>query len=163
VRLLQEMNLWAPLLENLKLVALSPEVPLDLAKGLSVVPLEVPHRDEHGVGTFAFRIQGPSRSLLYVPDIDDWRQWPAARQIIAGVDVSLADASFYSIDELSGRPPVAHPLAPDTVDFFAGLPSQLILTHLNHTNRLLEGNSAAKEALTAQGVSVAQFGQIISL
>jgi hypothetical protein len=39
----------------------------------------------------------------------------------------------------------------------------LILTHLNHTNRLLDRESAARAELAAQGVTVAHFGQIIPL
>lgn len=160
---LQGTNLWRPLLANLALMSLAPDVPIDLAPGLSILPAAVPHRDELGAGTFAFRVQGPDRVLLYAPDIDAWDQWPLARQVIAGVDVTLADASFYSADELGGRPPVAHPLVPDTVAFFAGLPSQLILTHLNHTNPLLEGANPLRAELAARGVTVASFGQIIPL
>jgi pyrroloquinoline quinone biosynthesis protein B len=101
--------------------------------------------------------------VLYVPDIDDWEQWPAAGEIIGGVDVTLADATFYTSDELGGRRPVAHPLVPDTVAFFAGQPGQLILTHLNHTNRLLDGDSPERAELARQGVKVAHFGQVIRL
>jgi phosphoribosyl 1,2-cyclic phosphodiesterase len=43
------------------------------------------------------------------------------------------------------------------------LSSQLILTHLNHTNRLLDPESKARAALASQGVTIAQFGQIIAL
>lgn len=160
---LQETALWRPLLGNLRLFALAAGVAVDLAPGLSITPLEVPHRDELGAGTFAFRVQGPDGALLYVPDIDDWGRWPLAREAIAGVDVILADASFHSADELAGRPPVAHPLVADTVAFFADLPGRLILTHLNHTNRLLDRESASRAALAAQGVTVARFGQIIPL
>jgi pyrroloquinoline quinone biosynthesis protein B len=162
-KVLRETILWRPLLDNLRLTTVADGVAFDLAPQLLITPLAVPHRDELGTGTFAFRIQGPERSLLYVPDIDDWRQWPAARQVLSGVDLILADATFYSADELGGRPPVAHPLVPDTVDFFAGLPGQLILTHLNHTNRLLDRDDPARAELAAQGIAVAHFGQIIAL
>jgi pyrroloquinoline quinone biosynthesis protein B len=160
---LRETSLWRPLVGNLQLNALVADIAIDLVPGLSITPLEVPHRDELGAGTFAFRVQGPDGTLLYVPDIDDWNRWLPAREIIAGADVTLADASFYSADEIAGRPPVAHPLVPDTVAFFADLPGRLILTHLNHTNRLLGQGSASRAELAAQGVTVARFGQIISL
>jgi pyrroloquinoline quinone biosynthesis protein B len=163
VQVLRKTALWRPLLGNLRFNVLPAGVALDLAADLGITPMEVPHRDEVGAGSFAFRIQGPGRSLLYVPDIDDWGQWARAREVIAGVDVTLADASFYSVDELAGRPPVAHPLVPDTVAFFAGLPGRLILTHLNHTNRLLDRANSARAELAAQGVTVARFGQIIPL
>jgi len=163
VRVLQETGLWRPLLGNLVLNSLAPDLAVDLAPGLSLTPLDVPHRDELGAGTFAFRVQGPDRSLLYVPDIDNWGRWPQARQVIAGADVTLADASFYSASELAGRPPVAHPLVLDTLAFFAGLPSRLFLTHLNHTNPLLDGDNPLHAELAAQGAAVARFGQVIPL
>ncbi len=163
VGILRESALWRPLLGNLVLNTLVAGVPIDLAPDLSITALEVPHRDELGASTFAFRVQGPDRTLLYVPDIDDWDQWPQAGEVIARVDVTLADATFYSAAELAGRPTVAHPLVPDTVAFFADLPSQLILTHLNHTNRLFDRQGPGQAKLAAQGVTVAHFGQIVPL
>lgn len=163
VCLIRETTLWRPLVQNLRLVPLSPDVVFDLAPGLSITPLEVPHRDELGAGTFAYRIQGPDLSLLYVPDIDAWALWPDATDVISDVDITLADASFYSDGELGGRPRVAHPLVPDTVAFFAELPGRLILTHLNHTNRLLDRDDPSRAQLAAQGVTVANFGQLIAL
>jgi pyrroloquinoline quinone biosynthesis protein B len=163
VQVLRETRLWRPMVDNLRLIPLSSDIPLELARDLSITPLTIPHRDELGAGTFAFLIQGPAHSLLYVPDIDDWRQWPEAEDVINRVDVTLADATFFSTDELGGRPPVAHPLVPETVAFFSQFSSQLILTHLNHTNRLLDPESKARAALASQGVTIAQFGQIIAL
>ena len=160
---LRETRLWRPLIDNLDLRPLAPDVDIELADQLLIKPVEVPHRDELGAGTYAFEIRGPALSCLYVPDIDNWDLWPAAREVMAGVDGVLADASFYSADELGGRPPVAHPLVPDTVAFFADLPTKLLLTHLNHTNRLLDAHDAAREALADQGVLVAHMGQVIAL
>lgn len=157
---LKETRLWQPLVANMILTPLRPGEPLLLGAGLSVSALPVPHRDEVGGGTYAFRIQGPSRSLLYLPDIDGWGQWPSARAAISTVEVALVDGTFYSLDELGGRPPVAHPLVPDTVSFWTGLSARLVLTHLNHTNPLLDEDSAARQAVASSGASVAYTGQI---
>jgi pyrroloquinoline quinone biosynthesis protein B len=158
-QLLLENHLWSPLVENLRIVPLVAGQTLDLAADVRVTAVAVPHRDEWGAGTFAFRIQGPNRSLLYLPDIDDWAQWPAAAETLAGVDVALVDASFFSRDELGGRAPVAHPLVTDTLARFAQLPTQLVLTHLNHTNPVLDEGSAARTAVIQAGVQVAYTGQ----
>lgn len=123
----------------------------------------MPHRDEWGAGTFAFRIQGPSRSLLYVPDIDRWQEWPAARATVAAADVALVDATFFSVAELGGRPPVAHPLVPDTLDYFAADISKLVLIHLNHTNPALDDGSAERALVYASGATIARQGQVFSL
>jgi pyrroloquinoline quinone biosynthesis protein B len=163
IQTLRDTRLWRPLIDNLDLTVLLPDLAFKLADHLSIKPVEVPHRDELAAGTYAFEVRGPSHSCLYVPDIDNWALWPAAREVVAGVDEVLADASFYSADELGGRPPVAHPLVPDTLAFFADLASRLTLTHLNHTNRLLDSHDPAREALADQGVSVAYLGQVFML
>lgn len=158
-QLLLENRLWSPLVENLRIVPLVAGQTLDLAADVQVTAVAVPHRDELEAGTFAFRIQGPSRSLLYLPDIDDWGQWPEAAETLAGVDVALVDASFYSWDELGGRAPVAHPLVTDTLARFAHLPTQLVLTHLNHTNPVLDAGGTERTAVIQAGVQIAFTGQ----
>ena len=159
VEVLKETLLWRPLLRNLNLRPFEPGRPVHLAPDLTITPLPVPHRDELNAGTFAMRIQGPNRSLLYMPDIDGWEQWPEARPVLEGVDVALVDASFFSADELGGCPPVAHPLVPDTLALWEGISARLVLTHLNHTNPILDSGSSAREAVLDNGAAVASTGQ----
>lgn len=163
VQVLQDTALWRPLVQLLDLRPLAALQPLALAPGLTVTPIPVPHRDEWQAGTVAFRVQGPRRSLLYLPDIDAWAQWPAARDTLAGVDVALVDGSFYSLAELGGRPPVAHPLVPETLALCAGLPGRVLLTHFNHTNPLLDEGDPGRGAVQAAGVGLAYTGQTFQL
>ncbi len=163
VDVLRDTQLWRPLIDNLELRPMAPKVALKLADQLFITPIPVPHRDELKAGTFALEIQGPEQSLLYVPDIDNWSSWPEARQVVAGVKVALVDASFYGADELGGRPPIAHPLVPDTIAYFADSPTQLILTHLNHTNPLLDLDSPEQSSIKNRGAAVAYTGQVIDL
>lgn len=158
-QLLLSTPLWAPLLENVRVVPLSAGQTLDLAADVQVTAVAVPHRDEWEAGTFAFRIQGPNRSLLYLPDIDAWEQWPEAEEVISGVDVALLDASFYSREELEGRASVAHPLVTDTLARFSGLSCELVMIHLNHTNPVLDMESEAHTAVWQAGAKVAATGQ----
>ncbi|HRQ41377.1 MAG TPA: MBL fold metallo-hydrolase [Chloroflexota bacterium] len=158
-QLLLENRLWSPLVDNLRIVPLVAGQSVDLAADVSVTAVAVPHRDEWGAGTFAFLIQGPNRRLLYLPDIDDWGQWPEAEVVLSSVDVALVDASFYSQAELGGRAPVAHPLIPDTLARFAHLPTQLVLTHLNHTNPVLDEGNAERTAVFQSGAQLAFTGQ----
>ncbi len=162
-RILSTTELWSPLLRNLNLTPLQPNQAVDLAPDLRISPIPVPHRDEWGAGTFAYLIQGPRNSLLYLPDIDSWEAWPKAREQLNHVDFALVDASFYSADELGGRPPVAHPLVPRTVSLFNDLPCQLVLTHLNHTNPLLDLDSEQRQTVLAAGVDIAETGQLFPL
>jgi pyrroloquinoline quinone biosynthesis protein B len=156
--LLLENRLWRPLVQTFDLVPLTSSKPLVLAPDLTILPVPVPHRDEWGIGTFAFRVQGPTRSLLYLPDIDGWEQWPDAQKQLASVDIAIVDACFFSVDELGGRPPVAHPLVPDTLARFADSPSQLVLTHFNHSNPVLDFDSDERETVLTSGTQLAHTG-----
>ncbi|MBP8000475.1 MAG: MBL fold metallo-hydrolase [Chloroflexi bacterium] len=161
--LLWQENLLRPLLSACHPRSLLPDYALTLAPDLSITPLLVPHRDEARTGTLAFHIQGPHKSLLYLPDIDHWSAWPEARTTIGQVDMALLDASFFSVDELGGRPPVAHPLVVETLETFAGIPTQIILTHFNHTNPLLDEASAAQQMVAAASITLAYTGQRLAL
>lgn len=156
-------RLWWPLLAGLQLEPLTAEQPIELAESLRIVPVPVPHRDEWNIGTFAFRVEGPNRSLLYLPDIDQWELWPRAGEQLAGVEWALVDASFYNERELNGRFPVAHPLVPHTLSLFADLPCQLVLTHFNHTNPVLDKGSPERETVLKAGVEIGRTGQIFEL
>jgi phosphoribosyl 1,2-cyclic phosphodiesterase len=83
--------------------------------------------------------------------------------VLEEVDVALVDASFYSVDELGGRPPVAHPLVPHTLAFWKGSRAQLVLTHFNHTNPVLDIGSPARESVLAVGAEIAASGQWFDL
>ncbi len=161
--LLRETRLWQPLLQNLHLNELHDDQPVPLAQGLQITPLSVPHRDEWDIGTYAFHIQGPSNALLYLPDIDAWEQWPGARQRLLAADVALVDATFYDVTEIGGRPPVAHPLIPHTLELFADIAGRILLTHLNHTNPVLDEGSDERQSVLSTGARIARFGQIIPL
>ncbi len=165
-RLLEKLRtteLWAPLIANLDLRPLEPGSPVSLGPGLSLVGVPIPHRDEIDAGTFAYRVEGPERRLLYLPDIDAWDLWPAARVELSQCDLALVDATFYGRDETGGRSSVPHPLVPDTLALWDGLPCQLILTHLNHTNPLLDKDSPERVSVIAAGAQVAATGQKIAL
>jgi pyrroloquinoline quinone biosynthesis protein B len=161
--LLQETRLWSPLIGNLDLRPFTANQPITLGPELTLTPIPVPHRDEWPVGTFAFRLQGPTQTLLYLPDIDDWQAWPEAKTVLAGVDTAVVDACFYSLDELNGRPPVAHPLILDTLAFFADWPGELVLTHFNHTNPVLAAGSETETAVLRAGVRLARQGMRFAL
>jgi pyrroloquinoline quinone biosynthesis protein B len=161
--LLQETRLWSPVVANLDIRPFSPNQPIPLADDLALTPIPVPHRDELQVGTFAFLLKGPNKTILYLPDIDDWAAWPEAKSVLAGVDMAIVDASFYSLDELNGRPPVAHPLILDTLAFFANWPGQLVLTHFNHTNPVLVEGSDVATAVSQTGAKLAYPGMQIAL
>jgi pyrroloquinoline quinone biosynthesis protein B len=158
-----ETKLWSPLINNLQPTPIRPYERIRLAHDLTIKPIPVPHRDELGSGTAAYLVDGPERSLLYLPDIDNWRQWKQAEKVLQGVDVLLADGTFFSNEELSGRPSVAHPLIPETLTALAGKRFQLVLIHFNHTNPILDKSSEARNLVTGNDVLIAQTGQWFNL
>jgi pyrroloquinoline quinone biosynthesis protein B len=131
-----------------------------------VTAMSVPHRDENS-DTVAFRVRGPSRSLLYIPDIDKWERWD--RRIadeVAAADLALLDGTFRDAAEVPGRSldEIPHPLVGETLALLAApaLRGRVHLIHLNHTNALLSDEGAAR-ALEARGFRVARDGDAFSL
>jgi pyrroloquinoline quinone biosynthesis protein B len=163
LKLLQDSLLWRPVTSRLDLKPVVPGEAIQLAPQLAITAMAVPHRDEWQAGTAGYRIDGPRQSLLYVPDIDDWGAWPEAELIIEAADVALVDASFFSEEELDGRAPVAHPLVPNTLARFGALSSKLVLTHVNHTNPILDDGSRQQKAVLAAGAQIARRGLVFEL
>ncbi len=161
--LLQGTTLWHPVNSRLSPEPLFPGKPLALAPELTVTAIAVPHRDEWGIGTVAYRIEGPQRTLFYCPDIDDWDLWPEASANLDGVDVAMVDATFYGPHELGGRMPVAHPPVPDTLARFASISGQLVLTHINHTNPILDDGSSEQQSVFQAGAHIASRGLAFDL
>jgi len=162
---------WSQLvkLENVELRALRAGEPVALEGGVSVTPLQVPHRDEYS-DTLGFFVRGPRRTVLYVPDTDSWRAWARPLpELLAGVDEALLDGTFYSLDELPGRDvaSIGHPLIADTMELLAPLVKsrglRVAFTHLNHSNPALEPESAARQAIAARGFRVLAEGEEIGL
>jgi pyrroloquinoline quinone biosynthesis protein B len=131
-----------------------------------ITPVSVPHRDEIS-DTVGYRVRGPSRSLLYIPDIDKWERWD--RQVadeVAAVDVALLDGTFEDAGEIPGRSPadVPHPLVGETMARL-GAPSlrgRVHFIHLNHTNRLW-WDADALRVVEARGFRVARDGDAFPL
>jgi pyrroloquinoline quinone biosynthesis protein B len=148
---------------------LRPGEPLALAEDLTVTALTVPHREEL-TDTVAFRIEGPARSVLYLPDIDKWERWETpVERVIAGVDVALLDGAFFDGDEVPGRDlsEIPHPLVSRSLERFTALPlaerRKVRFTHLNHTNPAADPGSRAAARVRALGMAVAAEGERFDL
>ncbi|MEM7355151.1 MAG: MBL fold metallo-hydrolase [Acidobacteriota bacterium] len=162
---------WSQLVEkrNIDLVETAPGGTADLGDGVRVDFLQVPHRDEYS-DTVGFRVHGPNRSLLYVPDTDAWSAWETPlSDVLEGVDVAILDGSFYSLDELPGRDisQVKHPLITVSMDLLqervdAGR-NEVYFSHLNHTNPALEPGSEARREIQRRGFQVLAEGLEIGL
>lgn len=139
------------------------------AESIRLTPILVPHRDEYSE-TVGFRITGPSRSILYVPDIDKWERWDGSLQEeVRSVDVALIDGTFFAEGELPGRDmsTVPHPFIVETLKRLETLSTadraKVYFIHLNHTNPALIDDSEARRRIEREGCRVAQVGQRFAL
>lgn len=159
---------WSRLVEskNIEIREIRPGVPFELTASLHVTALQVPHRDEDS-DTVAFLVSGPSRKLLWLPDIDKWEKWNRRiEDVIRTVDVAFLDGTFFSADEIPGRSiaDIPHPLVPETVSRLSGREgaARVFFVHLNHTNRLL-WDGMEVHRLEEKGFGVAFEGQRLPL
>jgi len=135
----------------------------------SIEPLRVPHRDEFSE-TVGYRIIGPHKKILFIPDIDKWEKWdqPLWEQL-KQVDLALIDGTFYQDGELPGRnmSEIPHPFVSETMNLLKDLPdsekAKVFFIHFNHTNPLLKVNSKEKDAVRAKGFNVAEERMVIGL
>jgi len=165
---------WSQLvaLGNIELRPLSAGQSVEPIPGVRVTPVPVPHRGEFSE-TVAFRIAGSARSVLWLPDIDTWREWDELgtrlEDALASVDVAYLDGCFFADGELPGRDMsrIPHPPIMDTITRLASLPlsvrAKVRFVHLNHTNPALDPQSDAARVIRDAGMRVAEEGEIEAL
>jgi len=170
-RFLETNGPWSQLvgLANITIKPVEHARPVALGEGLEVTPIRVPHRDEFSE-TVAYRIKGPNREALYLPDIDKWEKWDLdIEALLVEVDYALLDGTFFDGDELPGRDmaEIPHPFIVESMVRFADLPPEnkkkVIFIHLNHTNPALERGSEATEQIEQAGFRIARRGMRLGL
>ena len=154
---------WSQLvkLNNVKLMPLRDDTPVALTATLSVTPMLVPHRDEFSE-TVGYRIEGPNKSALFIPDINKWADWDAdIVALLRTVDYALLDATFYADGELGNRDmsQIPHPFVAETLALFSVLPAEerdkVWFIHFNHTNPLLDLQSTESLRVLDAGYHIA--------
>lgn len=162
---------WDQLVElgHIALEPLVPDEPVALAADLFITPFLVPHRHEYS-DTVGFRIEGPERSLLFIPDIDKWERWDRSIEAeVADVDYALLDGTFFADGEIPGRAmaDIPHPFIRETLGRFRGYPAaeraKVRFIHLNHTNPAAMPVGEARREIMAAGMAVAREGEVIGL
>ena len=171
MQFLQENGPWSQLVElkNITLMPLQNEQRVQASNALEIVPIEVPHRDEFSE-TVGYRIVGPSRAALFIPDINKWDQWERRLEDeLSQVDRAYLDATFYDVAEVGYRDmaEIPHPFMIETMDLLQDLPqkerSKVHFIHMNHTNPCLDGASAAYREVRERGFNIARLGDSFSL
>jgi pyrroloquinoline quinone biosynthesis protein B len=154
---------------NIKLMPLSNKKTTRLSARLNVTPFLVPHRDEY-TETVGYRIDGPNKSAVFIPDIDKWDRWETdIRDVIRSVDYALLDAAFFADGELGNRDmsQIPHPFVSESMALFDDLTdaekSRVIFIHMNHTNPLLVDGSDEQIAVENAGFRIAREGMRLQL
>jgi len=116
---------WSQLVEqkNVELKKIFNEKEEKLTNDLSIIPLRVPHRDEYSE-TVGFKIIGPKKSALFIPDIDKWEKWDKSiKKLITQVDYAFLDGTFYDAQEINNRDisEIPHPFIIESLKLFEGL------------------------------------------
>ena len=160
---------WSQLveLENISLKILRDNKPVQLNSRLTITPFKVPHRDEFSE-TVGYRIDGPSKSLVFIPDIDKWSKWQInITDIVENSDYSLLDGTFYDINELPGRDmsKIPHPFIIETMNLFenSDKKNSIYFIHLNHTNPALNTSSKEYNNIIDNGFNVTKRGYKLNL
>jgi len=156
-------------LKNIELRKMTEGKPVKLNERIRVTPLLVPHRDEFSE-TVAFRIRGPNRTVLFLPDIDKWDRWKTPiEDVLKDVDIAYLDGSFFANGELPNRDMslIPHPFIVESIARFRNLPkterTKIRFIHFNHTNPVLDPKSDARKTVEKSGHGVAKQGEKYTL
>jgi pyrroloquinoline quinone biosynthesis protein B len=147
--------------KNIKIIVIKNSLPFKLKSRIKIKPFTVQHRDEF-TETLGFRIEGPNKTVVYIPDIDKWGN--RLVDIISSADRLYIDGTFYSKREIPNRniSKIPHPFIADTIELLKTLPVRerykVHFIHLNHTNPALKINSPERKNINKQGYRVAEEG-----
>lgn len=157
---------WSQLVDkkNIVVTTINPEQKFPITTHISILALQVPHRDEY-TDTLGYRVKGPNRSLLYIPDIHNWKIWDrSVIDEVQKVDVALLDGTFFSPEELPSRDlsSIGHPFISDSMkllrDIAHGGKTQIFFTHLNHSNLALDPDGGARKIIEKNKFGLAKDG-----
>ncbi len=162
---------WSQLvsLKNIALQPLQKEETIKLSERISVTPFQVPHRDEFSE-TVGFKIKGPRKTVVFLPDIDKWNKWgQKIETVIHDCDIAYLDGTFFENGEIPGRDMamIPHPFVTESIKRFSSLEesqrNKIRFIHFNHTNPVLQPESAAASQIMRAGMNVAAQGETIGL
>jgi pyrroloquinoline quinone biosynthesis protein B len=147
---LQANGPWSQLVSigNIALQSITYERAVSLDGGVRVTAFQVPHRDEYS-DTVGYRIDGPRRSGLFIPDIDRWEKWDRSiRSMADTVDYAWLDGTFASPTEI-GRPidEIPHPMMSRTRELLKGSRAALWFIHVNNSNAEIDAADVLKEGM----------------
>ena len=170
-KFLEENGPWSQLvsLQNISIIELNNESKISIDSNVIVQPVEVPHRAEFSE-TVGYKIYGPNKTALFIPDIDKWYLWEKSIvDEIKQVDYAIIDATFYDSEEVNYRDisEIPHPFVTESMDLFDSIDikekNKIYFIHLNHTNPLINKQSDQYKLVRSKGYNVAEEGMKLKL
>ncbi len=162
---------WSQLVsnKNISLIQIEDQQSISLTSNVTIVPFLVPHRDEFSE-TVGYKITGPSKTALFIPDIDKWDKWDKnILEEIKKVDYAFLDATFYSGKEINNRDisQIPHPFIIESLEMFKPLDSlqrdKVIFIHFNHTNPVINLDSKEAKNVRDQGFNIGTINEVYDL
>ena len=162
---------WSQLvsLQNISIKEINNNSKLSIDPNVIIEPVEVPHRAEFSE-TVGYKIYGPNKTALFIPDIDKWYLWEKSIiDEIKKVDYALIDATFYDAKEVNYRDlsEIPHPFVVESMELFDSIKEEeknkIFFIHLNHTNPLINEKSEEYKLVVSKGYNVAKEGMILKL
>lgn len=164
-RFLQTNGPWDQLISlgNIVVNPLAEDSVVQVTERVQTLPIRVPHRDEYSE-TVGYRIMGPNRTVLFIPDINKWELWKRdLKHELSLVDRAYLDATFFDASEVGYRDmsEIPHPFMVETMEFLSDLSaaekSKVHFIHMNHTNPCLSDTSSAYRHVVTSGFHMAQM------
>ena len=170
-KFLEQNGPWSQLvsLQNISITEINNNSKLSIDPNIIIQPIEVPHRAEFSE-TVGYKIYGPNKTVLFIPDIDKWYLWEKSIiEEIKKVDYALIDATFYDSKEVNYRDlyEIPHPFVVESMELFDSIKykekNKIYFIHLNHTNPLLDKESDQYKFVIGKGYNVAEEGMKLKL
>ena len=170
-KFLEQNGPWSQLvsLQNISITEISNNSKLSIDPNIIIQPIEVTHRAEFSE-TVGYKIYGPNKTVLFIPDIDKWYLWEKSIiDEIKQVDYALIDATFYDSEEVNYRDvsEIPHPFVVESMKLFDSInyeeKNKIFFIHLNHTNPLLDKDSIQYKFVKAKGYNIAEEGMKLKL
>ena len=167
---LESNSPWNQLIDlnNILLIEIFHNKNINISNNLEIVPFTVPHRDEFSE-TVGYKIIGPNKSALFIPDINKWNLWDKdIVEEVKDVDYAFLDATFFKNGEVNrSMEEIPHPFVVETLNLFKNesdeLKNKIYFIHFNHTNISLQDKNPVIDSISKLGYNFTRFGDQLSL
>ena len=155
-------------LKNIQLSEIFHNKNITISNNLKIIPFTVPHRDEFSE-TVGYKIIGPNRSALFIPDINKWNLWDKdIVEEVKDVDYAFLDATFFKDGEVNrSMDEIPHPFIVETLSLFKNeskeVKNKIHFIHFNHTNISLQHKNPVIDSIAKLGYNFARFGDQLPL